>query len=120
MPHKPGHPCKVTTCPNIAPAGQAYCVEHKKGHKSDYARAHPEHFRLYNNKRWRRYRRMFLSEYPICAECGREATICDHVRDHDGDWDTFWDPANHQPLCARCHNQKTAKTRGWNNAGVAE
>ena len=115
MPHKPGHPCGQRGCPNIARAGERYCDEHKKLYKSDYARAHPEHFKLYNNKRWRRYRRMFLAEHPLCvnyAECHNEATVVDHIRNHDGDWDLFWDPDNHQPMCKRCHDTKTATVDG--------
>ena len=114
MPRKPGHPCKVSTCPNIAPSGQAYCAEHKKVHKVDYARANPEFSKLYD-ARWRRYRKMFLAEHPVCVECGRAAVVCDHIKDHMGDYDAFWDPTNHQPLCKSCHDSKTAKTRGWNN-----
>ena len=114
MPHKAPHPCKHQQCPALVPAGESYCDAHKAAHA--FGRANPEHFRLYNNKRWRRYRRMFLAEHPLCVnfdECHREAGVVDHIKDHKGDYDVFWDPDNHQPMCVICHNTKTAKTRGW-------
>ena len=116
MPHKPAHGCKHQRCRNLVPAGESYCSVHKTAHANDFARGHPEHFRLYNNKRWRSYRRMFLAEHPLCVnftECRREATVVDHIEDHKGDWDTFWRADNHQAMCAYCHNSKTAKSRGW-------
>jgi len=120
MPHKPRHPCKHPGCPNLVASGESYCDKHKAAHANDFARAHPEYFKLYNNKRWRRYRRMFLSEHPLCVnfeECHNEATVVDHIKDHLGDWERFWDPSNHQAMCAQCHNTKTARTRGWGKGG---
>ena len=116
MPHKAERPCKHRGCGALVQAGESYCESHKTQHAGDYARSNPEHFKLYNNKRWRRYRRMFLAEHPLCinfATCHHEATVVDHIQDHKGDWDVFWDSTNHQPMCAYCHNQKTARTRGW-------
>ena len=113
MPHKPAHPCKHRGCRNLVRAGESYCDAHKKAHANDFARAHPEYFKLYNNKRWRRYRQMFLAGHPLCVECGHEATVVDHIKDHKGDYDTFWEPSNHAAMCAYCHNQKTGKSRGW-------
>ena len=116
MPHKPAHGCKHQRCRNLVPAGESYCAAHKTAHANDFARGHPEYFKLYNNKRWRRYRRMFLAAHPLCvnfSHCHREATVVDHIEDHKGDLEVFWNAANHQAMCASCHNQKTARTRGW-------
>jgi 5-methylcytosine-specific restriction protein A len=33
----------------------------------------------------------------------------DHVVPHKGDSVKFWDESNHQALCTRCHNRKTAR-----------
>ena len=117
MPHKPLHACKHGRCRNLVPAGESYCEMHKRQHANDFTRAHPEYFKLYNNKRWRRYRHMYLAEHPLCVMCHREATVVDHIKDHRGDTDLFWDPDNHQALCAYCHNQKTGRTRGWGRDG---
>lgn len=60
---------------------------------------------------------MFLREHPTCIACekaGRltSAQVCDHITPHKGDQTLFWDQANHQPLCVRCHNAKTAREDG--------
>ena len=57
---------------------------------------------------------MQLLREPFCRECARRgvrtwATVVDHVVPHRGDWQLFIDPANHQSLCERCHNRKTAR-----------
>lgn len=59
--------------------------------------------------RWRRYRETYLSAHPLCVMCwGRgtvsPATVVDHITPHQGDHKLFWDPANHQALCAPCHD----------------
>ena len=40
------------------------------------------------------------------------ATVVDHIIPHKGDMDIFWDEDNWQPLCKRCHDQKTATENG--------
>jgi 5-methylcytosine-specific restriction enzyme A len=68
--------------------------------------------------RWRRARRAFLTRHPLCAACqghGRlmPATTVDHVVPHRGDQALFWDQANWQSLCRRCHDAKTAREGRW-------
>lgn len=36
------------------------------------------------------------------------ATVVDHITPHKGDKALFWQRANWQPLCKRCHDIKTA------------
>jgi 5-methylcytosine-specific restriction endonuclease McrA len=78
--------------------------------------------------RWRRYRMMFLRENPLCVLCRplgriRAATVVDHIEPHRGDYKTFWDPANHQSLCASCHSgpkqslERTGRLRGCDEEG---
>jgi len=64
--------------------------------------------------RWQRYRLLFLSRHPLCAECERqgrvtEADVVDHIVPHRGDLELFWRPDNHQALCRPCHDAKTAR-----------
>lgn len=66
------------------------------------------------DRRWRTYREAYLIRHPLCGSCkaaGRvtAATVVDHIRPHRGDLTLFWAAENHQPLCARCHNCKTAR-----------
>ena len=64
--------------------------------------------------RWQRARLAHLTQEPLCRAClttghTTAATVVDHIRPHRGDLDLFWNAANWQSLCARCHNTKTAK-----------
>lgn len=66
---------------------------------------------------WRKARAVYLREHPLCVECKRNgrltpATVVDHVEPHQGDKHRFWDKANWQALCKRCHDRKTAREGG--------
>jgi 5-methylcytosine-specific restriction enzyme A len=68
-------------------------------------------------RKWQAYRLRFLAKHPLCIECGKAgsiepATVVDHIIPHKGDRRLFWDPTNHQPLCKRHHDQKTAVADG--------
>lgn len=54
--------------------------------------------------RWQQARAAYLAEHPACARCGKPAQVVDHVRPHRGSPTVFWDRANWQPLCKRCHD----------------
>lgn len=74
---------------------------------------------LYNTKRWKEARRLYLAAHPLCASCaavGRvvAANVVDHVRAHQGDEVLFWDESNWQGLCDyrsafNCHGRKTGR-----------
>jgi 5-methylcytosine-specific restriction enzyme A len=68
--------------------------------------------------RWRWARAAYLARHPLCVPCqaaGRlaPATVVDHVVPHRGDPVLFWDEANWQGLCKRCHDAKTAREGRW-------
>ena len=71
--------------------------------------------RGYGARRWKRYRKAFLAENPLCAECLRHgetipADTVDHIVPVTGPDDpTFWDRSNHQALCRSCHSRKTRR-----------
>ena len=77
---------------------------------------------------WVRYRRMFLAEHPLCAECTQRgervrATDVDHIVPVSGPGDPlFWEPTNHQGLCHSDHSRKTAREDGGfgNRAGGSD
>ena len=68
MPYKPKVPCRHPCCPNLVPAGQKYCEEHKA--------LHPEESRSAATKgygaRWRLESKKFLALHPLCEECLKE------------------------------------------------
>lgn len=66
-----------------------------------------------NSAAWRKIRAYQLMIEPFCRICaarGRDtaASVVDHI---NGDA-TNDDPSNHQSLCSKCHNVKTAKENG--------
>lgn len=59
--------------------------------------------------KWQKYREQFLFNNPLCSYCegtGRitAATVVDHIKPHKGNMKLFWNPDNHQSLCASCHS----------------
>lgn len=110
MPYKPKVPCRHPCCPNLVPAGQKYCEEHKA--------LHPEESRSAATKgygaRWRLESKKFLALHPLCEECLKEGkatpvTVVDHIVPHQGDPKLFWDRSNWQALYKRCHDKKTRR-----------
>ena len=92
-----------------APQDEAGRSQHRRDHKSHD---------LYNSRRWRgsdskggrdglRWRVMAEALFT-CAMCGRmddpRHMVADHIIPHRGDRAQFFDPANLQCLCSRCHN----------------
>lgn len=78
---------------------------------------------------WQKYRKQYLRQNPLCAECAKlgkvtAATVIDHIQKHNNDLSLFWDEANHQPLCANCHNswkqslEKSGVSRGCDVNGI--
>lgn len=118
MPWASKKPCTYPGCRALA-IGK-YCDKHANTDK-DKKTAHDKR-RLSSSKRgygtkWRKYRLRFLAEHPMCVHCilhGRVviATVVDHMVPHRGDMVKFWDTGNHQALCKRCHDVKTAKQDG--------
>lgn len=64
---------------------------------------------FYNRKAWKDARRVQLQFHPLCELCAEvkrraPATVVNHRKAHKGDWALFIDPANHQSVCAPCHD----------------
>ncbi|MEW6622133.1 MAG: HNH endonuclease [Bacillota bacterium] len=90
MPRKPKSPCRHPGCPELTE--DRFCVHHQQEYRREYNREQrPDYSRkLYRSTRWRRLRRRFLQENPLCVDCkktGRliEATVVDHITPHKGD-----------------------------------
>lgn len=106
MPSMPGKHCAYQGCPNIVVFG--YCEEHAHIKRRQYRESrNKDHQYLYGN-RWRKARKVWLSQHPLCDVCagmGRtvSATVVHHRTPHDGDRLSFWDRANWQSLCNDHH-----------------
>ncbi|GIU78816.1 MAG: hypothetical protein KatS3mg005_2054 [Bryobacteraceae bacterium] len=81
-----------------------------KWRRQDAQRA--PHHGWYSSPTWRALRAQVLAAQPWCVGCMAEgrhtpATEVDHIVPHRGDWFTFTDIDNLQPLCKSCHSRKT-------------
>lgn len=84
--------------------------------------ARPAWHKWYFTARWRRLRwSVLVGASFTCGWCGRfdhdtSRLVADHKTPHRGDAALFWDPANLQCLCKRCHDRDKqrleARTRG--------
>lgn len=79
--------------------------------------------------RWRKARETYLRKHPLCVDCERlgrttPATVVDHIVPHRRDQELFWDKANWQSLCKRCHDshkqrlEKSGTVVGCDEHGV--
>ena len=64
--------------------------------------------RLYDSQKWRKARKRFLKQNPLCVYCQRSgrtsaATIVDHIVPHKNNKKLFWNEKNWQALCKNCH-----------------
>ena len=124
MPRSAPTPCRQPGCPQVL-ATPGYCDRHRGAQHRDYGRARrgfDEELGFYRSAAWRSARAALLREEPLCRACragGRlaPATVVDHVRPIK-DGGARFDPANLQPLCAPCHNRKTARETARANAGL--
>ncbi|MDE2426738.1 MAG: HNH endonuclease [Elusimicrobia bacterium] len=103
MPTAPGKHRQVTRRP-VAAAPRA--TAHQRGY----------------TRRWSAYSKHRLRQHPLCERCGGLANVTDHIEPHDGEDDPrFWDTRNHQSLCKRCHDTKTAtEDRGFGRRATAK
>lgn len=78
--------------------------------------------RIYNSTRWKALRALYLSEFPLCAECtSRGLTVAavdvDHREPLALRLDLAYEWANLQGLCRACHNVKTQAERAQAKRG---
>jgi 5-methylcytosine-specific restriction endonuclease McrA len=81
---------------------------------------HTRHWReRYQSERWRRRRRRWLSDYPLCANCHSKglavpACIVDHIDDAESKADLvrFLHTDRLQSLCWECHELKHGRRTG--------
>ena len=117
MPYKPRKPCSHPGCSEVTNHPSGYCFLHTKLRQKQIDADRGTSNQRGYNYRWQKYRRSYLIEHPLCQRClerGRivEATVVDHIVPHRGGQELFWDSNNHQALCKKCHDEKTAR-EGW-------
>lgn len=79
--------------------------------------------KLYKSTAWRKGRRIFLAQHPLCERClaaGRTvaATVVNHRVAHKGDEARFFAWANWEAICPPCHDRdvKAEEMRGYSTS----
>lgn len=64
---------------------------------------------------WRRCRKMFLAQHPICSHpgCGKPATDVDHIVSPKDRPDLRLSWSNLRPFCHSHHSARTARDQGF-------
>lgn len=118
MPVKSKRPCTYPGCGVLTMSGRCEAHKHvERERKQQYDKSRGSaHSRGYTSK-WTQYSKDYRSRHPLCVECEKHgrlilADVVDHIIPHRGDMALFWDKSNHQGLCKRCHDIKTAAEDG--------
>lgn len=62
----------------------------------------------YWSPQWRKLRATFIKKNPLCVDCGKLASVVDHIHSvRQGG--SFYDMDNLQAMCHRCHNAKSGR-----------
>lgn len=104
--------CRKLGCNRLTTTG--YCDNHPKQTHDRQRGSSAE--RGYDHK-WRKERKAFLRENPLCIDCYAEgklvsATDVDHEIPHRSNMVLFWDRTNWRARCHSHHSQKTAREDG--------
>jgi len=114
MPVKPKKPCAHTGCPGLTYT--CYCDAHKKEadrsyNKHDRDSAARKHY----GRTWEKVRALYLSQYPLCAECQKAGRLTPALEVHHiiplSKGGTH-DSRNLMALCVSCHSRTTARDGG--------
>lgn len=107
-PFKPLHPCNYQNCPNLT--AERFCKMHKKKVEKDYEKNRGSSSERGYDARWHRTSALHLKEFPLCAKCGKAATLTHHIIPIAAggaiyDWD------NLASSCGICHDGKHKEDR---------
>lgn len=90
---------------------------HRGSHRSR-AKPRPDWWKWYYTAAWKRISRMRIEEDGCCQRCGTVLDlVADHIQEHDGNPELFWDYGNTQCLCRACNTAK-ARERGGGRPGA--
>ena len=97
------------------PTRKGYLPERKTQGRRIHANAE-----FYQGHQWRRVRKAYLMQHPLCAECAEAgrvvaARVVDHIKPIK-EGGARYDFRNLQGLCDACHNRKSGREAHRNNA----
>lgn len=131
MPTAPPKACLV--CGEPTTVG-SYCEKHRQENPGararvvhDKYRAQQPYRKLYQTAQWDRTKLFVLNRdhylcriqrSPLCKHHGGDqATVVDHIIDHNGDVKLFYDVANCRAACKPCHDARTGGEHGFKSKG---
>lgn len=77
--------------------------------KNDFYVGYRIHRELYEDRIWKQMREDHLWKEPQCVVCKTTLNLqVDHIFEHKGNKDLFYDPNNLQTLCISCHGFKSS------------
>lgn len=108
--------CKVKGCSQWSRRDDL-CMKHyilKPKVKNKQRHLYPHH-KLYYTNSWKKLRETKLAMNPLCEQCGASSLSAgmetslhiDHINDHKGDENLFYELDNLQTLCISCHSKKS-------------
>jgi 5-methylcytosine-specific restriction protein A len=119
--------CKTPGCPNLHNNPEGYCDDCLRKRLASWSYQKIMHVGRTPDKRenatqrgytweWRQWAKEYLLRHPVCAICGKRATVVDH-KDIPGKvmldmWGYFpLDEKYYQPLCQSCNLKKSVEDR---------
>ena len=81
MPNRIKRECRKLGCLSLTDNANGYCDKHQQEKFMRYDRYRKSAAQRGYNARWQRYRKIFLQEHPICANCrNAPASVVDHIK----------------------------------------
>jgi 5-methylcytosine-specific restriction protein A len=102
--------CSVPGCSNLVWGGDRRCTGHAREQQQRQDARRPTAAQRGYDANWRRIRKAFLEQHPLCVDCDRPATEVDHILPLAAGGTN--DPGNLQARCKSHHSKKTAKEDG--------
>ena len=109
MPTKLPRPCLEPGCPVLChtPRCEVHWRLYKRRYDAEDVKRRGNSGQRGYGAHHRKWRKMVLARNPLCADCGRPATVADHIKPlkRGGSWSL----TNGAGRCHGCHQRKTAR-----------
>lgn len=105
MPKRTPKTCGKQGCRKYASDGY-YCEDHQPVREDSRLPASQRGY----DRRWSKFRHVYLRQHPVCNRCGVAAKIAHHINPID-EGGPQYDEMNLEPLCWVCHERHHGRVR---------